>query len=144
MNEIENQLSELIKKAIEVAEKTGEFAIDQAPLLLQEFYRWHIAESVVYILIFITIKVLLGKFALSFGYKNKEQIPEAQKDNYYLKKDGRYYSSSFTDGSSDVYVLSIVVKVLSYLSLIGVVVHVKKIIYITIAPKLYLVEYFLN
>jgi hypothetical protein len=61
MNEVENQLAELIKKGIEVAEKTGEFAIEQAPLLLQEFYTWHIAKSVLLALTFIIAKILVGR-----------------------------------------------------------------------------------
>ena len=51
MNELENTLNEILKKALEVAEKTGEFAIEQAPLLLQEFYMWHITESIILCLV---------------------------------------------------------------------------------------------
>ena len=38
-------LSKVVEKALNVAEKTGEFAIEQAPLLLKEFYSWHIAKN---------------------------------------------------------------------------------------------------
>ena len=38
-------LAEAVKKALIVAEKTGEFAIEQAPLLLKEFYAWHITKE---------------------------------------------------------------------------------------------------
>ena len=55
MNELEKQLAKVIEKAIQVAEETGQFVIDQAPDLLQEFYKWHIAKSILMITIFIGV-----------------------------------------------------------------------------------------
>ena len=56
MNEkLENLLGQLVEKDIEAAEKTGEFIIEQAPLLLQEFYRWHIAKNILMIVVCVIV-----------------------------------------------------------------------------------------
>ena len=54
-------LLEIVKKALTVAEKTGDFITGQAPLLLQEFYRWHIAKSSlsIFISLFAVIRMLV-------------------------------------------------------------------------------------
>ena len=57
-NKLEEQLSKVVEKSIGLAEKTGEFVIEQAPQLLQEFYNWHIAESIIYLLLGLFILVL--------------------------------------------------------------------------------------
>lgn len=144
MNEVENQLAELIKKGIEVAEKTGEFAIEQAPLLLQEFYTWHIAKSVLLVLTFIIAKILVGRLGNLFSYADENQLPKGKENHYYLKRDGKYYYSSYSDGDSEQYGISITAKILSYGFFIGVAIHIYRIAFIVLAPKLYLIEYFIK
>ena len=51
-------LSKVVEKALIVAEKTGNFVIEQTPLLLQEFYKWHITESILGILLGIAVTIL--------------------------------------------------------------------------------------
>lgn len=144
MNETEKQLGELIKKAIEVAERTGEFAIEQAPLLLQEFYNWHITKSIIIAIAFLIVKILVGRIGLLYSFKNKDKISEGLQKKYYLKKDGRFYKSSYGDHGSENYNITVVSKVISYFFLIGVALNIYKIIFIVIAPKIYLIEYFIN
>ena len=55
MNELEKQLSKLVEKGIEVAEQTGNFVIEQAPDLLQEFFRWHISKNIFLMIVFIVL-----------------------------------------------------------------------------------------
>ena len=57
-NELNQVLSKAIEKGIELAEKTGEFVIDQAPDLIQQFYHWHIAKDSLVILLCIAISIL--------------------------------------------------------------------------------------
>ena len=51
MDNSEELLRPLVEKAIEGIEKGVDFTIEQAPLLVQEFYNWHIAESVFYLVL---------------------------------------------------------------------------------------------
>ena len=65
-------LSEVVKKALIVAEKTGDFVIEQSPLLLQEFYRWHICANIFGILLGIFLCFLAYKIPLLWLSDNKE------------------------------------------------------------------------
>jgi len=44
---IEELLKPIIEKALKVAEQSGEFIIEQSPLLLQEFYKWHTTKHAI-------------------------------------------------------------------------------------------------
>ena len=143
MNELEKQLAEIVEKSLNVAEKTGEFVVEQAPLVLQEFYNWHMAESIFFILLFIFLKIVVARAGRLWSYKTKEAIPKSQLTNYSLKGDGRYYPSD-RHGDSDAYFFSNAIKVSSYVSLIGVFHNLYDLVFIIIAPKLYLIEYFIN
>jgi len=81
MREIEYKLKELLLKGLEAAEQTGEFLIDQAPELLEEFYRWHFTRHVFLIFLSILIFVVVryapylwlhnestGRFSIKFFF----------------------------------------------------------------------------
>jgi len=144
MNEVENQLSELIKKAMEVAEKTGEFVIDQAPLLLQEFYTWHILQRVVFMCIGVLIFILLNSLSNFFGKKEPysyeyKKYGEEHNVKYELHA-GRYFNPR-EDWQIGRYVFR-------YLALIIpsiiILINLYWITFIIAAPKLYLIEYFIK
>jgi len=113
MNELEKQLAEILEKALAVAEQTGEFVIEQAPLLLQEFYRWHIAKYSLGIFLSLVSFVLIYKFS-KFMVKRTE------------------------DESA------ILINGLSTFPLITITAFIYKLLFILVAPKLYLIEYFLK
>lgn len=52
-------LAEAVKKALLVAEKTGEFAIEQAPSLLKEFYAWHITKESLGVLLSLVLLIIV-------------------------------------------------------------------------------------
>lgn len=117
-------LSEIVKKALSVAEKTGDFAIEQAPLLLQEFYNWHITKnilSVVMWLIFIIVVFLI------------------------LRRTKKYKEEKSLDFSDAEYFFPVV---FSYVGLIFFIVFlfisIYDLVFILVAPKLYLIEYFIK
>lgn len=134
MNEVENQLSELLKKAIEVAEKTGEFAIEQAPLLLQEFYRWHIMKSCLGILLSVLLFVLAVIVVKMIG--SKKSFKEYGKKAYCFF--GRYY------GMDSTFAAVITGGLMAVSSIIIISINIYKLVFIITAPKLYLIEYFIN
>jgi len=145
MNEVENQLAELIKKGIEVAEKTGEFAIEQAPLLLQEFYMWHIAKALMFICVGIVVWLILRFISNLFGSKdpfkwvrNKGYSFEKEEDSVLIQ--GKYYRKG-----SDNYIGAMIFKYAGLLIFTAIFfANLYKILFITIAPKLYLIEYFIK
>jgi hypothetical protein len=119
MMEIENEsLQRLIEKAIELAERTGEFAIEQAPELLQEFYAWHTATSGIGLSLGV-----IGVVACLFWARYIRNIwgNTDEREVYHLIMCGG----------------------LSAFSLTAICINAYNLIKITIAPKLYLIEHFL-
>ena len=49
--QMEAVLTEILTKALEVAEKTGVFVVDQAPEVIQQLLVWHMVESIIYCLV---------------------------------------------------------------------------------------------
>ena len=58
MNKLEQQLGTILEKALNVAEKTGDFVLEQAPQLLQEFYMWHTSKFILGIILGIILLIL--------------------------------------------------------------------------------------
>ena len=66
-------LAEAVKKALLVAEKTGEFAIEQAPLLLKEFYAWHITKESLGVLLSLVLLIIVYRLYIKLKkYKEEE------------------------------------------------------------------------
>lgn len=134
MNELETQLSTILQKAIEVAEKSGEFAIEQAPLLLQEFYQWHIMKCSLGICL--ALLLFIAAIAITKIVGSKEEISEF--GDVCGKFMGRYYTmnSSFVAGFGS--------GSLMLFSIVALSMNIYKLAFIIVAPKLYLIEYFLK
>lgn len=137
-------LAEVVKKALLVAEKTGEFVIEQTPLLLQEFYQWHICKAIFMALSCFGIFFLIQRLSNLLSFSDEKMIPEENRKSYLKKRDGRFYYSPYRDGNSEAYVFSIVIKIVSYFTFIGVAVFLYDLVFILVAPKLYLIEYFIK
>ena len=118
MNNLEELLKPLVDKAIGGIEKGVDFTIEQAPLLIQEFYNWHIAESIVYIVlavILLTVPYLMYRLDKKYDFAN------------------------------EAIVLPIFVSLVSFI--VGVTMFIAgllDLIKLIVAPRLFLIEYFLN
>lgn len=146
MNELETNLAELVKKSIEVAEKTGEFVVDQAPLLIKEFYTWHIVSSIFFIgigiFIWILCKVISNKLK---GAKESFEYVEYEGRSYEETavsklRGGRYYKKddeSFMGVIIFKYIGLVVISIM-------IPVNLYTVLFIAISPKLYLLEYFVK
>ena len=129
-------LSEVVKKALIVAEKTGDFVIEQAPLLLQEFYNWHIASSIFGITLGLFI-FLIGRYSPYLWITNKED--QGKNSSKFFK---RYTSNSYYDDSiTPAYIIFVITTIGSIVILS---INLYNLIYILIAPKLYLIDYFIK
>lgn len=128
---LEEQLKPIVEKALQVAEKTGEFALEQAPLLLQEFYNWHITSNVLWLIFAL---ILVG---IPFSFKLA--CPKEKKEGFFT---ARFLGKLTTDSTASIfYTLSIVIW---SSALFIIFFSVKSLVKITVAPKLYLIEYFLK
>lgn len=117
MKEIESQLAPIISKAIEAAEKTGDFVIEQAPLVLQEFYAWYTMKFILSI-IFTFLGVVLFGLITRWIWKQDSD-------------DGGHYIVGFFIG------------IVPAITLLGIMISsIYDLIFITTAPRLYLIEYF--
>lgn len=134
--ELEKQLAKIIEKSIEGVEKTGEFVMDQAPELIQQFFMWHMASYIFFTLLGVIILVL-GLWLTRLFSTPKNERSEART---YIKILGAYY-----DYHADKEVAGYLGTICSFVAaIIVILVNLYKVIYILIAPKLYLLEYFID
>ena len=114
MNEdLKEQVSAIVKKAVNIAEQTGEFVIEQAPDLIREFIMFHRVEETAYILL-----SLLSMYLI-----------------YYISK----IVVKITNNSVDY-----LINVLSIVPIAAFIVCLSDFIKVWVAPKLFLIEYFLK
>jgi len=128
--DLEEKLQPIIEKAIVAAEKTGEFVIEQAPLVLQEFYRWHLAEHIFFLVI--------GMLLCSLMFIVKPFLPYEESETWSINYLGKQVEENFG-------IPAFVFGLASFL--IGIIMfflNLLTIIKILVAPKLYLIEYFLK
>ncbi len=117
-------LADVVKKALTVAEKTGNFAIEQAPLLLQEFYAWHITKCILTLIMWIIFFIIC--------YVGLRKIKKYGKDENLDMSDAEYF-------------FPIVFSYLGALISIGFLfASIYDLVFILVAPKLYLIEYFIK
>ena len=118
MNKLEEQLSIILEKSLDIAEKSGEFIIEQAPLLLQEFYQWHTVSHIMGSLLFL---LTLIPFII-------------------------FYKKAYCGSDSDLFeeAMSVLFGILSFITIIISIVNIYQLAFITVAPKLYLIEYFVK
>jgi len=131
MNKLEEQLGIILEKALNVAEKTGEFVMEQAPQLLQEFYMWHTLRFSLGILLAV-IFLLLSRFTCHLGSE---------------KYDGKGldYDEILLFGRKGHFVMMIIPFVI--FSVAGVAflfTNIYNIVYISVAPRLFLIEFFIK
>lgn len=131
---MKEQLEELVKEALEIAEKTGEFVIEQAPQVLQEFYMWEISKSVFFMILSVLI-FLLGRYT-----------PNLYLEKYDDERNDYDYIKFFSRGGDDVVIASVFTCFCISLSssIFLFFYYLYNLIFINVAPKLYLIEYFLK
>ena len=132
---LEEQLSKALEKAIGIAEKTGEFALEIAPELLKEFYAWHLTENIIKLVLsviwFVFLRWIISKAGIG-------EDPESEYSSGYEKISGKYYSHEFLI-IGGIFGLSVSIFVaLTFVS------SLNDVLQIVIAPKIYLIEYFMN
>ena len=129
-NKLEEQLAKAIEKAMGVAEKTGEFVIEQAPELLREFYAWHIAEH--------CLIMVLSATAIIMPWIFKKVIPTCEDELDKMNFFGKDVHMGFAIPG---YIVGIGMAIFAAIEFCN---HAMLLVKILVAPKLYLIEYFLK
>jgi hypothetical protein len=127
---LEESLEFVVAKAIEIAETTGEFVIEQAPLLLQEFYAWAIM-SAIFNMIWLPLAILL-----IYGFR--KSCPVDERHGYGLSFYGKIINEGFAIPGHIFGSLGIITGAIFFF------VSVYKLMFILVAPKLYLIEHFIK
>jgi len=131
MNDLEQTLDVILQKALEIATQTGEFVMEQAPLLLQEFYNWHISMHILGIILGIAFMIMPFFISRLWGYK------EEQKDKKLpYKLNRRYYYKSEEVPAYAVLIIGNLIGIIIF------IIHIYKLIFVLVAPRIYLIEYF--
>lgn len=128
---MEEQLSRILEKALRLAEQTGEFVMEQAPDLLREFYLWHTTKYSMAILLFLVLTIILYKLPYWVGEKGGEleQWDEISIIIKGYKLNGIFCAFSW---------------LFSAIALGLMFQEIYHLTFILVAPKLYLIEYFIH
>lgn len=124
-------LAKVVERALEVAEQTGNFVIEQAPDLLQEFYAWHIGSSIFWG-IFGILLMIIGRHLPKLWLT---KVEKGDKGGFFN------YSEGYGDGEMPAWIFFTFANLIGFLTVIS---NIYDLVFISVAPKLYLIEYFLN
>lgn len=114
---LEKQLKPVIEKSLEIASNTGSFVIEQAPLVLQEFYIWNTSRLIFFLGLFAMALIILVSLAIL------------------------WYRRGNDDGYTAGWVIS---SILALVCIGNLVYNGYMLIFIHVAPRLYIIEYFLD
>jgi len=128
LNKTDEALSAILFKSLELVENTGNFAIEQAPDLLKEFYAWRMTLNSMGIIIGILF-ILFGTIWFPKLFMMEER--EHYSDTKYL---GKYIDD---DNFMAVVTVGIIAATAGLVFFIASFITLAQII---IAPKLYLIE----
>ena len=112
--ELNETIVNILQKAIELAEQTGEFVLDQSPIILQEFFIWRTLRHSVIILICIIVIII--------SIKLKKRVLN-------------FFNNDYWDSPT------IIFDVITIGVIIGAITELFDLLFIIVAPRLYLIEY---
>lgn len=135
MNELEKTLQKVLEKSIEVAEQSGEFIIEQGSDLLQQFFLWHTVKHSLGMVMWLLLLFALTRIMRIWGKEEPFSESHHEKSTKYL---GRYYGE---DGIIACVFFSIIGGGFCVSSFF---ISVYRLVFILVAPKLYLLDYFLT
>ena len=120
--ETDKQIAEILKKGLEVAEKSGNFVIEQAPDLVKQLITYKTIETSICVLIEITLMYLIFRY-FKYLYKKNNENSDFISDN-------------------ELHVGAIIITfVLSIFLFFVFIYDISNLIQLIFAPKIYLLEY---
>ena len=126
-----NKLVVILERALNVAEKKGDFVIEQAPQILQEFYMWHTFKHI--------LGILVGVLCLFLA----RYLNNLWSDKY----DGGtlcYGQVVLFGRVGEIFSMIMPFVIFSLMGVVFLSINIYNLIFISIAPKSYLIEYFVK
>lgn len=138
MNEqMQNALAELISKTVDSAEAVVAFGQQEIPVVIEQLLMWKFAEASLYSLVPATVIII---FCMSW-YLSKRKCEKTQKDTaLYEWEDYREAANVDWDSGFPIFYSMFGAAVSAFLALM-LVESLKTALYISVAPKVYLLEY---
>ena len=120
--ETDKQIAEILKKGLEVAEKSGNFVIEQAPDLVKQLITYKTIETSICVLIEITLMYLIFRY-FKYLYKKNNEDSDFISDN-------------------EFHIAGMIITLLIGIFLFFVFINdISNLIQLIFAPKIYLLEY---
>lgn len=110
-------LATVIQKAMSLAEKTGDFVVEQAPDVIQQFFTYHLLREWVWC----GVEIIFFIFLLWLTIKAIK-----------------------SEGAEDFLFVIFMIVIVDFGVFCAIISSVLDIIQISVAPKVYLIEYFTN
>ena len=140
--QLEETLSKILDKSIELAEKTGEFVIEQGTELLQQFFMWHTAMHIFYIVLSFIFLIIAFTTPKLLG--SKKELTTKDMEYGSISRNIKFLNRNYESGMPGIIFSVIICAGFSIASLAIFFIHIFYLINILIAPKLYLIEYFMK
>lgn len=130
---MDDALVKILNGAMNLAQQTGEFVVEQGGDILKQFFMWKIAENVFYVVLGLLLLFIPYFIFKKLGCDNKADTG----DSYYaVKVLGKYYSQPLGIAG---FIFGVCLPVIA--GLIMFCTCLFDLIYVIVAPKLYLIEY---
>lgn len=123
-------LSKILDKSLKLAEQTGDFVITQAPDVLRQFYIWHTVEYIVMMLLG-SVVILIGRYLPHLWQQSKGSYT-SKFFNIYVDDDAGIMVAY------GVFIIGLISGGFIFIT------NLMDLLYITLAPKLYLIDYLLK
>ena len=135
MNEkLQEALANSLEKSLTALEKGGQWALDTAPELVQQFLMWELWSSVFLLVFFGIIPLIIG---LKIGFSMLEEFKLPKEKNSYIYD---YCGELNAKGA----ISSIAIGICTISALFGIGVNGYNIIHILVAPDIYLIKELLH
>ena len=121
-SETDKQIAEILKKGLEVAEKSGNFVIEQAPDLVKQLITYKTVETSICVLIEITLMYLIFRYFKYLYKKNNEDSDFIIYDEFHI-------------------IGMIITSLMGIFLFFAFITDISNLIQLIFAPKIYLLEY---
>ena len=110
-------LAPLVERTLLAIDKTGDFVVEQAPSILREFYQWRLYHHIFFIVLCVVASIIMLLIVRN------------------LKKNDT--ALLIMDDPSTLHLFQII-------PLVGICYHTYSLVMLIVAPKLYLIDYFIK
>lgn len=130
----EDALSKFVAEMTEILKSAKDFTLAQVPDVIQQVLRWQLAHAIYH--------MVLGLIFIIVAYNVKSAASRVLAKAVTKDKEGGYRNTDWTDHSEIVVPGLFGIVIAAVTGTIMLLSNLEDVIQITIAPKVYLIEYF--